>query len=459
VRSVDLVGLALAALYRQKVRTLLTTLAVVFGSLVLVASLSIRQGVHETIAREFSRYGELREININRHLHTPGREVPAEKLLVRGEMSEAKRQRLRKAITRHEGNRAVEGTPNRPRVSGIPLTRERAAALAEIDHVRAVRPFVQLDCSIYLNDKSEHAVVVGTFPEHAGLRQRIVAGDSLNAADTNGVVIGEHLLYTLGISDDAAVERMLGRRLRLEQRTPEGNGELAEEFTIRGVCRDPDSNEEWRLGPYGDVFLLSPTAVDLFERSPEYHELGFRNLCVEVDDIAHVKEVFMGISAQGLQPYAMLERVEEEQFKYLLIFGAMTVVAFVSLAVAALGITNTMLMGVLERVREIGIMKAVGARDGDIQMIFLIEGGLVGLVGGGLGLLLGWVISFPADAWVRSIVEQMDSSARLETSIFVFPAWLVVGVPLFACAMTTLAAFYPARRAARVNPIAALRHD
>jgi putative ABC transport system permease protein len=464
VRCVDLLGLALGTLFRQKVRTLLTTLAVVFGSFVLVASLSIRQGVHETIAREYSRYGALREINVHRHMYTPAREVPAEKLAVRGTMSEAKRQRLRQALAMHEQNRPLENEPRRPRVQ-VPLTRERVAELAALDHVRAVKPFVQLQSSVLLNDKSEVATVSGAFPEHVGLRRRLVAGDSLDAADARGVVISEYLLYALGVVDDAEVERVLGRRLRLEPRTPGESGKLVgevsmpvEEFTIRGVCRAPESNDEWQLGPYADVILLSPAAVGLYERLPEYRELGFANLCVEVDDMSHVKEVFTQMSAQGLQPHAMLERVEEEQFKYRLIFSAMTVIAFVALAVAALGITNTMLMGVLERIREIGIMKAVGARDGHIQMMFLIEGCLVGLVGGLLGLLLGWLASFPADSWVRATVEQTDGT-KLETSIFVFPAWLLIGVPLFSGAVTTLAAFYPARRAARVNPIAALRHD
>jgi putative ABC transport system permease protein len=126
--------------------------------------------------------------------------------------------------------------------------------------------------------------------------------------------------------------------------------------------------------------------------------------------------------------------------------------------VAALGITNTMLMSVLERIHEIGVMKAVGARDAHVQQVFLVEGALVGLAGGLLGLLLSWAASFPGNAWVRATVERR-LSVQLEGSLFVFPPWLLLGVPLFACLVTTLAAFYPARRAARVHPVQALRHE
>jgi putative ABC transport system permease protein len=115
-------------------------------------------------------------------------------------------------------------------------------------------------------------------------------------------------------------------------------------------------------------------------------------------------------------------------------------------------------MSVLERTREIGIFKAVGAGDGHVQLIFLIEGALIGVVGGVLGLLSAWVFSFPVDAWSRSLISR-DLKFDLQESLFVFPPWLTVGVVLFATLVTTLAAVYPARRAARVAPLQALRHE
>ena len=143
---------------------------------------------------------------------------------------------------------------------------------------------------------------------------------------------------------------------------------------------------------------------------------------------------------------------------YLLIFSAMTIVAAVALLVAALGIANTMLMSVLERTREVGIMKAVGAGNGHVQLIFLVEGAIIGLVGGTLGLLLGWAASIPGDRWARDMVQR-DMRIELKESLFVFPLWLLLAVVAFAVVVTTLAAVYPARRAAKVNPVMALRHE
>jgi putative ABC transport system permease protein len=132
--------------------------------------------------------------------------------------------------------------------------------------------------------------------------------------------------------------------------------------------------------------------------------------------------------------------------------------AAVALLVAALGITNTMVMSVLERTREIGVMKAVGARDHHIQAIFLLEGALIGAIGGSLGVLLGWLASIPGDSVAHALLQD-QALPTLRHTLFAFPLWLTLGTPAFASLVTTLAAVYPAYRATRVNPIAALRHE
>jgi putative ABC transport system permease protein len=514
VRFADFLTLAFSALWCQKVRTILTTLGVVFGSFVLAASLSIRQGVHETIVRQYRKFGELRQIDVHPTYESRA-EPPAEKLDVRGNMSEAKRERLRKEISRRW---RAQGKPD-PRNL---LTSERVAAMAALEHVRAVEPVVRQDAYVTLGNKSERVLAIGAHPEKEELRRRLVAGGFLDAADGHGVLVSEYLLYELGVADDADVEQALGQRLRLEQRsgaspnllvllmrgrsaqqrlsaeeekllsrilqrlpdtlgafdlTPEEQAaarkllqpparpersEQVEEFTIRGVFRAAATDEgtqhrRWESVD-ADLIMPSQTAAELFDRLTRNREYGYPVVRVEVDDLTHVKQVAKQIEAMGLTTYSLAEAIEKEQFTYFVIFSAMTVVAVVALAVAALGITNTMLMGVLERVREIGIMKAVGARDGHIQMMFMVEGAVVGVLGGCIGLLLGWAGHFPADAWVKDMVER-QVSVKLEDSVFAFPVWLLIGVPVFAGIVTTLAAFYPARRAARVNPIAALRHD
>jgi putative ABC transport system permease protein len=264
----------------------------------------------------------------------------------------------------------------------------------------------------------------------------------------------------LSPEEKAAVQKLLHRP---EPRSAEEETVFTTEFTIRGVLSTaegkvtPRRREDW-VYSQADVFLPARTAEELFFRLPSTRENGFESALVEVDHVDNVKEVSQEIRDMGLRTFFLIELIEREQFTYVLLITGMTVVAVIALIVSALGLINTMLMSVLERVREIGIMKAVGARDGHIQMIFLVEGAVVGLVGGLLGLLLGWAVSFPIDAYMHAMVARR-MSVQLQESIFVFPWWLLLLVLGSAVGITTLAAIYPARRAVRVNPIAALRHD
>jgi putative ABC transport system permease protein len=135
----------------------------------------------------------------------------------------------------------------------------------------------------------------------------------------------------------------------------------------------------------------------------------------------------------------------------------LTAVGSVALTVAGLGIINTMLMAVLERYREIGTFKALGATDGDIRTLFLVEAILVGLVGALAGLALGRLVSWAIEIAVNSIarakgVEDMPIA-------FSFPFWLLGGAVLFAIFTSIIAGLLPASRAARVDPVRALRAE
>ncbi len=177
-----------------------------------------------------------------------------------------------------------------------------------------------------------------------------------------------------------------------------------------------------------------------------------------VDDEERVKEFADRIAAMGYGQYSWAGFIDTIRMNVRLITFAMASVAVMALMVAAIGITNTMIMSVLERAHEIGIMKALGARDRDVRRIFLVEGVLIGFVGSGLGLMLGWLASFPGDAIARRIVET-QKEMPLKGTLFVYPVWLVIGIPAIVCLITTLAALYPASRAARVDPVTSLRHE
>jgi putative ABC transport system permease protein len=142
-----------------------------------------------------------------------------------------------------------------------------------------------------------------------------------------------------------------------------------------------------------------------------------------------------------------------------LIAAGLNLFAMIALLVAAIGITNTLVTSVVERTKEIGILRAVGATRVQIMGLFLMEGMIIGLVGSSLGLAAARGLSVPADRWVWGMIENIAEGDRLlGSTVFVFPIWLYFASVAFAVLVTTAAAYYPARRAAGIHPIEALRY-
>jgi putative ABC transport system permease protein len=134
----------------------------------------------------------------------------------------------------------------------------------------------------------------------------------------------------------------------------------------------------------------------------------------------------------------------------------LTLIGSIALAVSSLGIVNTMVMSILERTREIGIMKAVGASDSHIRRIFLIEASVIGVLGGGVGVAIGWtvgrVINFGVNIYIRT-------QGGTPGTFFFLPLWLIASAIGFSIVVSLIAGSYPASRAAQLDPIQALRHD
>jgi putative ABC transport system permease protein len=524
VRWIDLLRLPLAALGQQKIRTCLTTMGVVFGAFVLAASLSIDEGVQRTIEREANKGDVSRKVTVYAGWR-PTEPKKADDVKVAGRMSPERRERIRKILA----ERALQSDSPQEQVN---LTQERLGELSRLPHVRLMIPIVGGRVVATLGNRPEEASVLSGAGEDPEFRKRVVVGRTFESDDERSVLLSEMFAHRIGLVDDADLEQVLGRPLRIEIRSQEDgpsfyvsianrprggggrdrdrdrdrgrdeqaalrqlawqlpgaldalsltdderailkeaiecepakadSGVVVEDFRVVGIFRemnDDERKEAWSQFPAdADLVLPRATAVDFALRDSAYREQGLGQAVLFIDDVRNVKEVEGKVEALGLRSHSAHDFIERQRLTYLLIFGGMTCVAGVALLVASLGIANTMLMSVLERRREIGIMKAVGAADWQLQAVFIIEGALIGLVGGALGLLLAWSISFPGDAWVRSMVQR-DMKIDLTGSIFAFPAWIGTTVVLFTLGVTIVAALYPARRAAKVDPVTALRHD
>ncbi len=188
---------------------------------------------------------------------------------------------------------------------------------------------------------------------------------------------------------------------------------------------------------------------------------GYSMLLVKAEDVKSVVDIAQSITDLGYQAYTPQSTVESINSFFLIlqvIFGG---VGAIALLVAAIGIANTMTMAILERTREIGIMKAIGAKNKDILSIFLGEAAGIGLVGGIGGVVIGWVasklINVVAMSYFASQASSgMGSSLTMATST---PAWLMIFALIFSIIVGLLSGLVPAIQAASMIPVNALKYE
>jgi putative ABC transport system permease protein len=179
-------------------------------------------------------------------------------------------------------------------------------------------------------------------------------------------------------------------------------------------------------------------------------------LVVRVRRSSQVNAVEDAIKKQGFNTFSIMDasRGLQKAFRILDLF--LGVFGSLALAVASLGIINTLVMAVLERRREIGIMKALGASDADVKRIFFVEAGCMGALGGALGVALGWMIGRVINMGTNWYMIRQDF--KPENFWYVSPALIIFGIA-FAVVVSLCAGLYPASRAARLDPVQALRHE
>lgn len=181
-----------------------------------------------------------------------------------------------------------------------------------------------------------------------------------------------------------------------------------------------------------------------------YKELYYNSIYVNVDNIDHVADVQKSIVELGYQAESNAEWVKSQQRQFGYIQAVLGGIGAVSMLVAAISIANTMMMSIYERTKEIGIMKVLGCDLKNIQALFLMEAGFIGLIGGIVGVVLSYCISVIINVVVKNIMQMQLS---------VIPVWLAGLAIGFAILVGMAAGFFPSLRAMKLSPLAAIRND
>lgn len=237
-------------------------------------------------------------------------------------------------------------------------------------------------------------------------------------------------------------------------------GEVRYPFTVVGVLSPELRHLEVRevtipIGTSSELEHLGLTAITDLVGDPRARG-RYSMLMVRTRSVAATHGVVRAFRDMRLNVVSFAEQFDEIRKAMLLFDLFVAAIALVAVVVAALGIINTLVMATVERTREIGVLKSLGAEDGHIRLLFLAEAGVIGLAGGVLGDALGYAVTRIGSAVARYIMLRQGEPA---VELFHVPWWLLLFGVAFGALVSLVAGVYPAHRAARIDPVRALRHD
>ena len=445
----DLTDLALRNLREAILRNVLTTLGVAVGVASLVAMLSLGVGLQQLASKRLSQSGLFDTIFV-----TP------------------------KNSFRGVGRAQREMESDKP---PRPLDEGARKEFEKLPNVIEVFPQIRFFTEVRFNNKP-YATVVAGLPESS---RNSGAFDGMQGNFFSSPTADEAILqieFAKDLSDKPA--SLLGQAITLRyaerQAIPaagdsssapseasEGFSVVPKELKLK-IIGVVETEPAAGYGGYGNARLLMPldTASTLraaqvndlrdIVRASTANKVTFPSLSVRASSPSKVEALEASIKSMGFNAFSLLDaskslRTFFSVFDLLLgIFGSL------ALAVATLGIVNTLVMAILERRREIGVLKALGAADADVQQLFFVEAGVMGLLGGFLGVFFGWVLG-RAITFGTNVYLKRQALNPIELSSV--PWWLILAGIVFAVLVSLAAGLYPASRAAKLNPVDALRYE
>lgn len=495
----DILHLALRNLRQAKLRATLTTMGVIVGVSVIVTMVSFGLGLQRNMLARFKALDLFNEIRVfGRGLN---------QLALSG-FDRGSARAGDDPSERREGRLRPDKSPTRI------LDDAAVADIAKIDGVAYVEPNISFMVYVRSNGRVLTQFTSGTtVPNASSLFQEFVAGKMISGAGAEEAVVSERFARDLGYEKPAAA---VGKTLEFlappgeerkdekadqkienaeengpanffgipldeeESNNAKAPGLVAHTFRIAGVLNTevkegPGQGGLRGLMPSAGIYIPLQTARQwsLEHRGPmsqvalalargsgalgESEAEGYDSAVVRVTNPIVLTQVRKRLTELGFGSFSIVDQLEQFRTVFLIIDSVLGLLGGISLLVASFGIANTMIMSILERTREIGIMKAIGAEDREIKLIFFVEAAVIGVAGGVIGTMLAWGIDAIANRLAYRFILKPQGASFVD--FFSLPPYLSMGAILFALVVAILAALYPAARAARIDPVRALRHD
>lgn len=228
---------------------------------------------------------------------------------------------------------------------------------------------------------------------------------------------------------------------------------------VTGLLAESRNDADWTI--YLPMEDMNAYNTWMMGRRVDYDKDGYFSLTVKATDINQVVDLADQINEMGYNAWTLQSTIDDVNsfFSVLqVVFGG---VGAIALLVAAIGIANTMAMAILERTREIGLMKAVGATNRDVLSVFLGEAAGIGFLGGLGGVAVGWGLGQVINVFVLAYLagQSVQTGAPPPTVAVYTPVWLPIFSLIFATIIGFLSGLYPALSAATLEPVSALKYE
>ena len=445
----DMTELAVRNLREAILRNSLTTLGVAVGVASLVAMLSLGVGLQQLATSRLSKSGLFDSIFVTQktNLRGPGAGPPATRAAApkARPLDEGARSQFTKLPNVIEVYPQIrfftevrfDGKPFATMVAGMPESSKTSGSFDGMQgnffsSANADEAILQAEFAKELNPQTASLIGKELLLRYAE-RQALAVPDSSSDSSSGGggfsVVPREKHLRIIGVVETEPASGFGGF----------GSGRLLIPLAVAETLRAAQVND------------LRDVLRDSSGDKPAYSSLTVRVKSASLVEATEAKIKEMGFGAFSLLDASKSMRIFFSVFDLLLgIFGSL------ALVVATLGIINTLVMAILERRREIGVLKALGAADSDVKQLFFVEAGVMGLAGGVFGVFFGWLIGRTLTLGTNIYLKRQDLPG---VEISAVPWWLVGGAIGFAVLVSLVAGLYPASRAAKLNPVDALRYE
>lgn len=325
----------------------------------------------------------------------------------------------------------------------IVLDKARLASINDLPGVAETSPVLNLSGQVIYNNETTDAVsliVDKPFFRLSGIN--LDAGKEFSSSNANEVILSSAGAKIFGFDRPAD---MIGKNVVINLFVPndsKGNVSIVTpetDYKVAGIVNDENTSFVY-------VPLLTLENINL----PIYSSLK-----VKVTNSEQLNVVRDNLIKQGLLASSVSDTIDQTKKIFRIIQIVLAVFGLIALVVSAIGMFNTMTIALLERTKEIGIMRAIGVSNIDIAKLFLVESVIMGFLGGVGGIVIGFLCGKIFNIVINILAKNFGGQSL---DLFYSPPWFVFFIIGFSILTGFLTGLYPSRRAAKLNPLDALRY-